>query len=59
MPDDAYFEAIEKQREARAGSRQESATPAATCQPLARQRDSAHQTTHSIHEHNNEGGSHE
>lgn len=59
MPDDAYFEAAEKQREAQAGSRKESATAATTDQPLARQRDSALKTTHSIHDHKNEGGSHE
>ena len=59
MPDDAYFEAADKQREKQAGSRNESATTAAPNQSLARQRDGSHKTTHSIHDHNNEGGSHE
>jgi len=59
MPDDAYFEAVEKQREARAVFLKESATTAIADQSLARLRGTAHQTQQTIHDQNNEGGSHE
>jgi len=59
MPDDAYFEAADAQREVRAGSRKEPATSATSDEPAASHRDGARQATQTIHDHDNEGGLHE